>query len=120
MVVEVFGDPEDIERLRCLTSHHVHAEKCPDHEIVIEPDEDGVFVAECPALPGCISQGKTRAEAEELARLLVETTVGPVSVAPGTAGPTRSVEVFNGGDGALNLSLSSSVAWAAGLGSKMV
>lgn len=31
--------------------------------IHIEPDEDGVFVAECPTLPGCISQGKTRAEA---------------------------------------------------------
>lgn len=29
----------------------------------IEPDEDGVFVAECPALPGCISQGATRDEA---------------------------------------------------------
>ena len=33
------------------------------YRIVIEADEDGVFVAECPALPGCISQGKTRAEA---------------------------------------------------------
>jgi len=31
--------------------------------ILIEPDEDGVFVAECPSLPGCISQGKTREEA---------------------------------------------------------
>ncbi|HEU5246375.1 MAG TPA: type II toxin-antitoxin system HicB family antitoxin [Candidatus Udaeobacter sp.] len=31
--------------------------------VTIEPDEDGVFVAECPALPGCISQGKTRYEA---------------------------------------------------------
>ena len=30
---------------------------------LIEPDEDGVFVAECPVLPGCISQGKTRDEA---------------------------------------------------------
>jgi len=29
----------------------------------IEQDEDGVFVAECPALPGCISQGRTRVEA---------------------------------------------------------
>jgi predicted RNase H-like HicB family nuclease len=29
----------------------------------IEPDEDGVFVAECPNLPGCISQGRTRPEA---------------------------------------------------------
>lgn len=31
--------------------------------VLIEPDEDGVFVAECPSLPGCISQGPTRAEA---------------------------------------------------------
>jgi len=32
------------------------------YRILIEPDEDGVFVAECPSLPGCISQGKTREE----------------------------------------------------------
>jgi predicted RNase H-like HicB family nuclease len=31
--------------------------------VLIEPDEDGVFVAECPTLPGCVSQGKTRDEA---------------------------------------------------------
>ena len=31
--------------------------------VIIEPDEDGVFVAECPALPGCVSEGKTREEA---------------------------------------------------------
>lgn len=31
--------------------------------ITLEQDEDGVFVAECPNLPGCISQGQTRAEA---------------------------------------------------------
>jgi predicted RNase H-like HicB family nuclease len=31
--------------------------------VTIESDEDDVFVAECPALPGCISQGKTRDEA---------------------------------------------------------
>jgi len=31
--------------------------------ILIETDEDGVFIAECPTLPGCISQGKTRNEA---------------------------------------------------------
>ena len=32
--------------------------------VIIEQDEDGVFVAQCPSLPGCISQGKTRAEAQ--------------------------------------------------------
>ncbi len=26
-------------------------------------DEDGVWVAECPSIPGCVSQGKTRDEA---------------------------------------------------------
>ena len=31
--------------------------------ILIERDEDGIFVAECPTLPGCISQGKNRKEA---------------------------------------------------------
>lgn len=36
--------------------------------VLIERDEDGVFVAEVPALPGCVSQGKTRAEAVENAR----------------------------------------------------
>ena len=30
--------------------------------VVIEQDEDGVFAA-CPTLPGCVSQGRTRAEA---------------------------------------------------------
>ena len=33
------------------------------YRVLIEPDEDGVFVAEVPALPGCISQGQTRDEA---------------------------------------------------------
>lgn len=33
------------------------------YRVLIEPDEDGVFVAEAPSLPGCISQGKTREEA---------------------------------------------------------
>jgi predicted RNase H-like HicB family nuclease len=33
------------------------------YRVHLEQDEDGVFVAEVPALPGCISQGKTRFEA---------------------------------------------------------
>ena len=27
--------------------------------VTIEKDEDGYYVAECPSLPGCLSQGKT-------------------------------------------------------------
>ncbi|MBI5367953.1 MAG: type II toxin-antitoxin system HicB family antitoxin [Planctomycetes bacterium] len=33
------------------------------YRILFQPDEDGVFVAECPSLPGCVSQGRTRDEA---------------------------------------------------------
>ncbi len=32
-------------------------------QVVIYPGEDGYWVAECPSLPGCISQGTTREEA---------------------------------------------------------
>jgi predicted RNase H-like HicB family nuclease len=32
--------------------------------VTLFQDEDGVFVAECPSIPGCISQGKTELEAE--------------------------------------------------------
>jgi antitoxin HicB len=35
------------------------------YRILIEQDEDDIFVVECPSLPGCISQGKTREEALE-------------------------------------------------------
>lgn len=35
------------------------------YRVLVEPDEDGVYVAEVPSLPGCISQGRTRAEALE-------------------------------------------------------
>ena len=33
--------------------------------VVLEPAEDGWIVAECPALPGCVSQGKDEEEALE-------------------------------------------------------
>ena len=33
--------------------------------ITIEQDEDGVFIVECPSIPGCVSQGKTEQKALE-------------------------------------------------------
>jgi predicted RNase H-like HicB family nuclease len=32
-------------------------------QVLIYPGEDGFWVAECPSLPGCISQGETKQEA---------------------------------------------------------
>lgn len=31
--------------------------------VTLDRDEDGAWVAECPAIPGCVSQGATREEA---------------------------------------------------------
>ena len=31
--------------------------------ITIYQDEDGIFIAECPSIPGCVSQGKTETDA---------------------------------------------------------
>jgi predicted RNase H-like HicB family nuclease len=31
--------------------------------VIIHRDEDGMWVVECPSIPGCVSQGSTRAEA---------------------------------------------------------
>lgn len=42
------------------------------YRIVLEQDEDGVFVAEAPALPGCITQGDTREQALANAKEAVE------------------------------------------------
>lgn len=62
--------------MRCFKIHRLLRAWTPLAEIVenlycdamkfrvhVEADEDGVFVAECPTLPGCISQGQTRNEA---------------------------------------------------------
>ncbi len=63
--------------------------------VTIYPDEDGVFIAECPSIPGCVSQGKTEREAEQNIReaikecLEVRAEKGmPLTVA------TRQVEVL--------------------------
>jgi predicted RNase H-like HicB family nuclease len=40
--------------------------------VAIERDEAGWIIAECPALPGCVSQGRTEAEAMENIREAIE------------------------------------------------
>jgi predicted RNase H-like HicB family nuclease len=31
--------------------------------VTVDRDEDGVWVVECPSIPGCVSQGKTKQQA---------------------------------------------------------
>lgn len=44
--------------------------------VALDRDEDGVWVVECPAIPGCVSQGATREDAyaniEDAIRLCLE------------------------------------------------
>jgi predicted RNase H-like HicB family nuclease len=42
------------------------------YRVHLEQDEDGVFVAACPSLPGCISQASTRSEAQANIREAIE------------------------------------------------
>lgn len=45
--------------------------------VILSPGEDGWIIAECPVIPGCISQGKSEEEAmsniKEAIRLYLET-----------------------------------------------
>ena len=43
--------------------------------VTLEPGEDGWIVADCPALPGCVSQGRTTAEALANMREAIELSI---------------------------------------------
>lgn len=55
--------------------------------ILLYAGEDGYLVAECPALPGCVSQGKTRDEAIANVREAIE---GWLEVHDSPVGPTAA------------------------------
>src|SRR5918911_485847 len=53
--------------LPVLLSHVIiwHRRLAMKFNITLDRDEDGIWVAECPSIPGCVSQGKTKQEAVE-------------------------------------------------------
>lgn len=60
------------------------------YTVILEQDPDGGFVAIVPALPGCVSQGKTRAEVmtniREAAELYIEDCLAAGDPVPTEAG----------------------------------
>ena len=46
------------------------------YTVILKPGEDGYIVVNVPALPGCITQGKTREDALKNAREAIEAYVG--------------------------------------------
>ena len=41
-------------------------------QIIVKPGEDGLWLVECPSLPGCISQGQSKKEAIQNIREAIE------------------------------------------------
>lgn len=78
-------------------------EKYLNFNVVITQDEDGVFVVECPAIPGCHSQGETYEEAEknikEAIKLCLKVAKGDKeyeeSIDFGSASNPRMVSISN-------------------------
>ena len=64
-----------------------------ERHVILYPGEDGYWVVECPSLPGCISQGKTKDEAlahiKEAIALYIESLE-----AHGDPVPEERVETF--------------------------
>lgn len=63
--------------------------------VTLDRDEDGMWVVECPAIPGCVSQGETREQAlvniQEAIKLCLEVRAErgmPLTI------ETRQVEVL--------------------------
>lgn len=60
--------------------------------VIIEKDEAGYYVAEVPALPGCLSQGKTKEEALENIKEAIEGWL-EVMESKYTFDPSKAIEV---------------------------
>jgi predicted RNase H-like HicB family nuclease len=61
--------------------------------IVVERDESGYFVAEVPALPGCLSQGRTRREALRNIHEAIEGWLEVMQARRRTGRPSRRAEL---------------------------
>jgi len=68
------------------------------YRVVIEPDEDGVYIATVPALPGVVDQGDTEEEAFENIKEALDFTITDMlergeEIPPSDAGPRIVREV---------------------------
>lgn len=61
-------------------------------KVILYPGEDGYIVAECPSLPGCISQGETRSQAIENIKDAISLYINTL-IEDGEAVPEERVEL---------------------------
>jgi len=62
--------------------------------VVIYPGEGGYLVGECPELPGCVSQGRTREDALQNVREAIEGWLD-VEAAAGSGASRRPIEIVD-------------------------
>ena len=63
--------------------------------VSIYQDEDGAYIAECPSIPGCVSQGRSEAEAaSNVADAIRECLAVRAELGMPPTVTTREVEVF--------------------------
>ncbi len=62
-------------------------------QVIVYPGEDGGWVAECPSLPGCISEGQTREEAVENIKEAIRVYIAALEE-DGLAIPEERFEAF--------------------------
>src|SRR5688572_12399903 len=72
-----------------------HGRIAPMRPVIVSPGEDGFWVAECPSLPGCISQGQTRTDAITNIREAIEAYVA-VLEEDGLDVPEERFDVWSG------------------------
>jgi len=64
------------------------------HQVTIVQDEDGIFVAEVPALPGCLTQGATRDEAIDNVKKAIEIYIESIKTSEPPSPPPIREEVI--------------------------
>jgi antitoxin HicB len=57
------------------------AKKTRAFQVIVEQDETGLFVVECPSLPACYTQGRTYEEAMNNIRDVIATCLGDLKAA---------------------------------------
>ncbi len=60
-----FGPPIAPSLTLFSVESFLHYGRLMRFSVTLDRDEDGLWIAECPAIPGCISQGDTRDSAVE-------------------------------------------------------
>ena len=81
--------------ISCGLGQYVKMRSSMKFLVSIYQDEDGAYIAECPSIPGCVSQGQTEAEAESnVADAIRECLAVRAELGMPPTVTTREVEVF--------------------------